>query len=234
MASTHNPNEAYLYADYMTKNLKLSNVRYEILDEAKALIWNAAPWSWTVQELDTLTLAPSTVDYTISTTGIHSLYRATLVSNSDSGDAAFKPLRIEPLLEASPIAVGETIAVSIAATNTIRVYKKPPSSLPSTGQKILLKGKKTYTPITSANYATTNAHELDDRWWHVYKCAVLVQAYKYADDDRGFAIQYEGKDRSFKMGQELALLQHYLDEMRKKEPMPFEWETYVDKPADER
>ena len=234
MSSTHTPNEAYTYAYNMIKALALDRVKYEILDEAKALIWNASPWSWTIQELPTLTLAPSTVDYTISTSGVHSLYKATLISTSDSGDSVFKPLRVEPLLEASPIKIGEPLAVSVATTDTIRVYPKPPSALPVTGQKILLKGKKTYSPITVSNYTTVDAHQLDDRWWHVYKTAVLALAYTYADDDRGFAVQYEGKDRNYKLGEGLALFRMYLDEMRQKEPIPYEWETYLDKPADMR
>lgn len=234
MASSHAPIEAYTYANYMTKKTRLSDVQYEILDEASALIWNAAPWSWTIQEMNTLTLAPSTVDYTISTTGVSYLYKATLISNLDFGDATVKPLKIEPLLEASPILIGETLAVSIAGTDTIRVFKKPPTSLPSNGQKILLKGKKTYTPVTSANASTVNAHNLDDRWWHVYKAAVLALAYQYVDDDRGFGIQMDSKDRSYKMAEQLALFNFHLDDMRKKEPIPYEWETYLDKPASER
>ena len=236
MATTHNPNQAFLYAKFMIKNLRLDDVIYEILDSAAAQIWYAAPWSWTVRELTTLTLANATVDYTITTTGasiVDSLYKAFLVSSADGGDAIVKPLKIEPILPATPVKVGETLSVAIAAADTIRVYPKPTATL-GKAQKILLYGKKPYTPITSSNYTTTGSHNLDDKWWHVYKSAVLVEAYKYADDDRGFTVQYDTQSRSAKMGAELALFNTYLDEMRKKEPMPFEWETYAEAVADRR
>jgi hypothetical protein len=232
MASTHAPSEALNYAKTMIKygNLTDTNIAYQILDEASKIIWYAAPWSWTVAAMTTQTLVAATTDYTIATPAdFEFIYKAVLI---DSGNIK-KNLKIEPILPSDSIKTGETISCNYSGT-TFRVYPKPPATLPATTQKILILYKKTAPEIASGNYTSTGVHILPDRWWHVYKHFVLSLAYLYGDDDRAMNLKINPRTKDVEMSGHQAYCQYLLNEMRLKEPMPFEWETFQENVADNR
>ena len=232
MASTHAPSEALSYAKTMIKKGRLddSTVAYQILDEVAKKIWYAAPWSWTVATMSTQTLVASTADYTISTpSDFEFIQRATLV---DTGIIK-KELKIESILPSDSVKTGETLSCNYSGT-TFRVYPTPPATLPSTSQKIIIIYKKTAPEITVSNYQTVDSHKVPDRWWHVYKNGVLSMAYLYADDDRAMQVKVNPRDKSVELGGQEAYFQYLLNEMRLKEPMPFEWETRMEASADNR
>lgn len=232
MAVTYTPNEAFTYVDYMTKEMNLSNVRYQILDEACSRVWNAAAWPWTIGYLDTITLAASTVDYSISggfPADFGHIYSAILFDNNK----IYKPLAVVPVLPASPGRVGQTLSIApIEADDEVRIYPEPPATLPTTTQKILLFYKKNPPKITSSN-AGTACLVMDDRWFHVYKSAVLINAYKYVDDARGFDITRDDRG-STKLGGELAYFEYLIGEMKKSEEFAYEWEVYSEAKGETR
>lgn len=227
------PQQALTYAQAMIKyeNLLDQNVEFEILDTACARLWMAAPWSWTVGFLTTITIAASTTDYTITDPGdVAYIYRAFLLDGANIA----KELKVESSLPSDALMSGQVLSVSLQAATTIRIYPKPPASLPATTQKILIYYKKTPPVITVANYTTPDAAKVPPRWFHVYKSAVLCEAYKYSDDARGFDITLDPTSKQTKLGGELAMFEYYLNEMRAKEPLPFEWETRAEAEAERR
>ena len=232
MAVTYTPNEAFNYANYMTKEMNLSRVQYQILDEACSRLWNAAAWPWTIGYLDTITVAADTIDYAVTgnfPSDFGRLYLAQLFNS----DKILKPLAIVPLLPATPGRVGQPISIApIVADNEVRIYPKPPSTMPSDTQKILLYYKKNPPKITSAN-AGTACLVMDDRWVHVYKSGVLINAYKYADDARGYDITRDDRG-STKLGGELANFEYLIGEMKKSEEFTYEWDVYADAKGDTR
>lgn len=234
MASTHAPSEALTYAKTMVKYGRLDDttIAYQILDEVHKVIWYAAPWSWTVKSLSNITVLPSTTDYAISIPGdFEFIYRATLVDTLFTA----KDLAVVSLLPSDSIKPGEPVSIAYdTSAASIRIYPKPPAAGPLTTQQILLEYKITAPEITSSNYTTPGIQVLPDRWWHVYKAGVLARAYAYADDDRGMSIKTNPRDKSVEIGGFEGYFQYLINEMRLKEPMPFEWKTALEATADNR
>ena len=231
MASTHAPSEALSYAKTFIKKAKLDDttIAYQILDEVSKTIWYAAPWSWTIAQMGSPTLSADVQDYTTSIpTDYEYLFRATLI---DTGYVS-KNLKIVPILPQEATKYGEPVAINFSGS-TLRVFPRPPVNIP-TNPIIQLFYKKTAPEITVSNYATTGSHILPDRWWHVYKAGVLAKAFVYADDDRALSVQLDPRTKEVKLGGYEAYFQHLINEMRLKEPMPYEWETYQESTGDNR
>lgn len=231
MASTYSPNDAFDYAESMCSDPRLTDVQYQILDEACSQIWMASPWPWTVGILDPITVAAETVDYALTyPADFGYIYKALLLD----GENIFTPLWIDPVLPDDPLLTGQTISVSaLPDDDLLRIYPKPPvvGSMPSTTQYIYTFYKKNPPKITAANAGTAGAMVLDDRWFHVYKSAVLINAYKYTDDARGFDIVVDSS-KNVKLGGEIANFKMLLDEMRQREPLPYQWQTSSDMKAE--
>lgn len=234
MAATYTPNDAFTFANYMTKQMRLSNVRYDILDEACSRVWMAAPWSWTIAALPVITVAANTVDYSVSgnyPTDFAYIYKAILYDS----EKILKPLRVAQVLPATPGRTGQILTVApVVGTNQLRVYPSPPATLPSNTQRILLLYKKNPPKITSSNAGTAGALVMDDRWFHVYKSAVLLSAYKYADDARGYDITRDPMNGQTKLGGELANFEYLIGEMKKSEKFDYEWDTYAEAAGESR
>lgn len=223
------PYQAFTYANFMTKEMKLSSVAMEILDEASSRVWNAAAWPWTIAYLGTVDLVAGQVDYVLSIPAdFYDIYKAILFD----ADNVFKPLNVDPLLPSTPGRVGETISVAATASG-IRIYPAPPTPLPSTQQKILLYYKKTAPRITSANATSAGAFSCEDQWFYLYKSAVLINAYKYADDARGFDITRDNQG-STKFGGELANFEYLIGDVKKSQPFMFEWDIYSEAKGESR
>jgi len=230
MAVTYTPDEAFDYAKTMIKGMRLQDVKYQILDEACSRLWNARAWSWTVGYLSTTTVQPSTVTYGVSyPNDFSTLYKAILYDS----DKIYKPLYIDPELPEDPQRVGQLISVAaIPGESYLRVYPQPPATLPTNAQYVITFYKKSPPKITSSNSGTA-CLVMDDRWFHVYKSAVLINAYKYADDARGFDITTDDK-RNVKMGGELANYEYLVKEMTACETFPYEWDVYAEASGETR
>lgn len=224
MAVTYTPNDAFNYAKYMIKGMRLQDVQYQILDEAYSRVWNAAAWPWTIGYLTTTTVQPSTVTYGVSyPNDFATIYKAVLFDS----DKVYKPLFVDPELPEDPQRVGQTISVAaIPDQSYLRIYPQPPATLPSTQPYIITFYKKTPAKITSSN-AGTACLVMDDQWFHVYKSAVLISAYKYADDARGFDITIDTA-KNWKMGGELAHFEYLIKEMKQSNKFPYEWDVYAE------
>lgn len=233
-SSTHNPKEALDYAKIFVKNARLDDaaISAQILDEVHKEIWYRAPWSWTVLEGAAVTLVGGTTDYSFGNpTTFEYIYKAYLIDSS----LVSKVLKIDSILPSDSVKPGETISVSLTEGTpnaTMRVYPKPPSTLPTTTQKIIWFYKKTAPEITTSNYTNAGVHVLPDRWWHVYKAGVLAKAYVYSDDDRGMQIKTNPKDKTVELGGYYAYFHYLLNEMALKEPMPYEWDTRTENTGD--
>ena len=230
------PSNAVSFAKtFATKNQNFdqSAIQYEVADEACSRLWMAAPWAWTVAQTSApVTVSASATDYSFTPpTDLAYYYRARLWDGANVD----KDLKIENSLPAAAdyTKVGETISIA-ATSGGIRVYPHPVSCSPA--QKIHLYYKKTPPVIDSTNFTSgdVSSHLTPARWWHVYKSLILAQAYKFSDDARGFDIQIDPITKQVKMSGELALAEYLLNEMRAKEPLPFEWETRVEAKADRK
>jgi hypothetical protein len=228
--SSHAPSEALAYAKIFVKNARLDDpaIAYNILDEVHKEIWYRAPFSWTVAQGVTQTILAGTSDYVFANPpSFEYIYKAYLVDSNN----ICKALRIDSLLPTDSVKPGETISVSLSEGSpnaTLRIFPKPPSTIPSTPQKIIWFYKKTAPEINISNYSIPGIHGLPDRWWHVYKAGVLAKAYIYADDDRGLQIKTNPKEKAVELGGYYAYFQYLLNEMVIKEPMPYVWDTRIE------
>lgn len=233
-----NPYAALQYAQAMIKYQRLTDsaVAMEILDEACSRLWMAAPWSWTVSTLTPITVSANTTDYSAYfPTNFALVYKAVMTQGNDIVN---KPLAIVPNLPTSATNQGEVQYImaippsTLPGAGTIRVGPRPASAIST--QNIYLDYKLVPPVITSANCTSADATGTPPRWWHVYKSLVLETAYKYADDSRGYDITIDPNTKQVKLGGQMAVSEYYLNEMRQKEPMPVEWETYLEAKADRR
>jgi len=230
MAVTYTPEDAFLYANYMTKGMALSTVHNAILDGALSRLWNAAAWPWTIGYLQTITLSASAVNYSASfPSDFANIYKAILYDS----DKVYKPLAIDPELPPDPGRTGQIITVAPAGTSAVRIYPAPPATVPTNPQKIMLWYKKNPPKITSANAASA-CLVMDDRWFPAYRSAVLIEAYKYADDARGFDITSDVKGENVKMGGELAYFTYLVGQMKECENFMYEWDVYAEARGESR
>lgn len=213
------PGDAFSYAKTMVKSMRLDDIKLRILFDALSLVWHAAPWDWTIGEMpdSPLSLSASTVDYTVTIpSDFNHLKYAVLIDNAN----VFKPLAIRALLPADPVKTGETMEVGkVAGQSKIRVYPKPPASMPSATQKVLLYYKKDVPNLTTSDYASTSILSLDDDWFRVYCAAVLYYAYLYADDDRAGSAVYEPKS-GYRFTGQRAVFESEVEVMRAQLPLP--------------
>lgn len=236
-----NPYQALTYAQSMIKYQRLTDsaVAMEILDEAASRLWMAAPWSWTVSTLTPITLSANTTDYSAYFPANFALvYKAVMTQGNE---IVGRPLAVVPSLNASAANQGEIEyvmpippTISTAGAGVIRVGPRPTSALPSTAQTVYLHYKIQPPNITSANAVSADGAQVPPRWWHVYKSLVLENAYKYSDDSRGFDITIDPVSKQAKLGGQMAVTEYYLNEMRQKENLPVEWETYLEAKAERR
>lgn len=229
-AQTYSPNDALLFAKRMIKNMRLEDVQYAILDDACKYVWNAANWSWTVDQLDAVQLALNTTTYTITYNGggalpanFQHLVRARLVDTIRT----YKDLWIDSNLPASPITVGEPVSLcKVEGASTIRISHKPGTM--NNTKFIEMWYKKSAPKIDNTNYATAGSMLLDDNWFYVYKHAVLYCAYLFGDDERAGSASYDVKQNAYRFSGQRAILEAALEDMRERVPLPFKFDPYND------
>lgn len=213
------PGDAFSYAKTMVKSMRLDDIKLRILFDALSMVWHAAPWPWTLGEIaeSPLTIVAGTTDYTITVPSDFNHLKSVYLTD---GANIFSPIAVRGLLPSNSVITGQTLEVSkVAGQTKVRVYPKPPASLPSTAQKLLLFYKKNVPNLTSSDYASTSILSLDDDWFRVYCAAVLYYAYLYADDDRAGSAIYEPKGESYRFTGQRAVLETELQQMRTQIPL---------------
>jgi hypothetical protein len=175
------PSTATDWAALMIKGMLFTNVRVAAADKIAKIMWQAAPWSWTVGNLSSVNLSAGTSDYTVT---IPADFQTLTLAYTWDGN---KKTDLMPMatLPASLPQTGMPRFVTKFATG-LRISPKP-TTLPSgVTTSIIALYKKTYTPITSGNIASAGALLMPDEWTWVFEEGILWQAYLYSDDDRAY------------------------------------------------
>jgi hypothetical protein len=204
------------YAVQSIKSQRLDTAyRYRVADQVAGELWTAAPWRWTLEALAPITITGSVQD-TAFTKPADFLY----LHSATLFDADEKPIDLTPVpyLQAVPAGyngIPKAVAYVVATGDKIRFGGIPPAGV--------FEGlyKKTYTPVTSSNYATVGAMGVPDEWAWVAQLGVLFYAYKYADDPRAGSAQVQGGTITYNgcLGDYKAAV----EEMRRAEKMPLEY-----------
>ena len=215
MGSLYSPQDAITYASTMIKSMPITvsanvgNWPYQTVDYVASLIWNAAPWKWTVGELPSVSVtASSGTDYAVSPPAdFQYLVKANLTDGSLQNE-----LRIVSALPSSQVQIGVPSQIAYRDDESLlRLAPKPPASF---SQSLVMLYKKQPPKITSSNYATAGAQVFPDSWFPVLQAGVLWMSYQYADDQRagGATVNEEGKCQY--TGQ-LGVFQSLIAEMRR-------------------
>lgn len=213
------PNDAFAYAKTMVKSMRLDDIKLRILFDASSMVWHAAPWPWTLGEIaeSPLTVVASTTEYTITVPSDFNHLKYVILTD---GDKIFSPIAVRAFLPANSVTTGQTLEIAkVEGQAKVRVYPKPPASMPSAAQKLLMFYKKDCPNLTASDYASTSILSLDDDWFRVYCAAVLYFAYLYGDDDRAGSAIYEPKGESYRFTGQRAVLETELQQMRTQIPL---------------
>jgi hypothetical protein len=196
MAATYSPNDALTHCKIMVKNMKLQEIRAQILDDTLKMLWHAAPWRWTVAAFPDVTVTANTQDYVVAIPDDFLYMQEAKLVDGTSGADSSRELDIEPFEIAGGLK-GQPSSISITGTpgenGTLRTY--PIQGTISAGRtpKILSIYKKSAPKITEATYNTAGFQVFDDDWFWVYVSGVLYMAYLYADDARAGVATINGK-----------------------------------------
>ncbi len=212
------PQDAITYAKTMIKSMPIDvtansgNWQYQTCDYISSLMWLAAPWTWTIGTLPTVTVIASTIDYTV-TPPADFLY---LLKAYISEGSLTNELKIVPSLPATVTQIGNPSQVAyLAATNNLRISPVPPATYSKT---LLMLYKKLPTKITVSNFATAGSLNIPDCYYPVFQEGVLWLSYLYADDQRAgtATVNEEGKTQ---YTQQLGVFMAALAEMRRSEKL---------------
>ncbi len=193
MGSTYKPSDAIAWAKTMIKSMPIDvsvstgNWQYQTVDYVASLLWNAAPWSWTIGTLSAVTVTAGTTDYSATApSDLLYLNKAYITDGSLTNE-----LKIVSAIPTPVTQIGNPTQVAYNA-NVIRVSPVPPAAYSKT---LVMQYKKQPPKITSTNFGTAGTQVFMDCYFPVLQEGVLWQAYKYADDNRagGCTVNEEGK-----------------------------------------
>jgi hypothetical protein len=208
----YTPNEALLFAKTMVKSMPLTDttVSYQILDYVSAIMWMAAPWSWTLGVLTPTALVAGQIDYVVTIPADFAYLEYAYLTDGKTENV----LHVDPYL---PAATNAGLVTKVASTATgVRVHPKPPASYTPT---LFTLYKKTPPKISAANYTVAGVHGVPDQWAWVYQLGVLWLAYHYADDPRA-GVATVGADGRVQYTGFLGAFQDGLNVMRRSEKLP--------------
>lgn len=213
----YSANHALSFAKRMIKSLPVdeSAVSYQILDYVAKEMWLAAPWSWTLGTMPTVTVTGANgTDYAITTPASFLYLHSASLSDGNITDS----LHIDAFIPTNATIVGVPTLIA-HTTNLLRFYPKP-----STGysKALIARYKKVPPDITVSNYNTTGIVGIPDAWYWVYQAGVLYYAYLYADDPRAGSCQIDANGRYAFDGQ-LAVWQAGMEMMRMAESLPLQF-----------
>jgi hypothetical protein len=235
MAATYVPSAAWNAAKFFVRGMLLgdlsNDIKYLILDNALKHVWMAAPWRWTVGMLPNISLSTAT-DYDITSTPGDFLK----ISRCYWSDAnCVEPMEVVDILPPTPIVSGKPmIAAWIPGTpNKIRIYP-PMGNLGGTSLTLVSYYKKQAPAITAGNFGSAGAWVIDDEYFPVIFAFVLYYAMLACHDQRAGAAEWDEQIRAYKYSGQLATANAMIEDMRRRENLPLEWNHQPDRKADRR
>lgn len=217
MALILTPDMAFEYAESMVKLAPLGDVKADILYDASAMIWTAAPWRWTVAVIAPVTITASTQDIAVTyPTDFMRIYKAYI---NDAQTA--RELKV---VSALPVNTQVGMPNYLAKVSATARFDQTYPTLPTGMTPKLTIFYKKNAPAVQNNSGSAGVLEMDDEWFWVYRHAVLYYAYLYADDNRaGGSTVAVGKDGvpQVQYNGQLGVVHAAINEMRLAEPLLF-------------
>jgi len=216
VASTYYPRQAIEYAKTYIKSMPLETVQVRILDDVNKYIWMAAPFRWTLGNINPITLVSNTQDYTQTTP-----YNFISLVNCYITDGAgvVTHLRTMPSLPPNVGINGNPRFISYEGSNTYRISPNPGVLPVSPVKQIMTWYKKASPIIKNSNLGTAGALIFDDEYFPVYVAGVLWMSYLYADDQRAGTTTFDSQGKAQYTGQR-AVFEDMLQGMINHEPIP--------------
>jgi len=211
MAATFTPTNALNFAKRMIGDAPLddTNLQLRVLNAAANLIHMAAPWRWSVGELDSNSIANGTIDYDfVDPTDVFYLLGGEL----NHADGKKDTLQAVSYLPNNTVIAGTPQQVMLVDADTYRVYPSP-SGFAATFPVIRVFYKKKNTVITAGNVGTATTLLFPDEWFFVFEQACLMFAYQFINDPRGGSAQFAGGQSAFsgQWGVTMSLLQYMIE-----------------------
>ena len=202
----------------MIKFANLEAIRPAILDDAAKFFWMYAPWRWTLGNLQVLTVAANTTDYTLTDPADFLYIQPGSVYLSEGGSDVPRYIEaVSHIHSTVQIVGGQPSQISHPATDTYRVFPKPGTSV-TAGTKIVGMYKKQCPVITEATQYTAGTQVFDDEWFWVYRSILLYIAYLFTDDQRAGGAQTNTRGETTYSGQR-AVVEANLAIMKMREPL---------------
>lgn len=224
MAILYKPADAISLAKSLVKKMPLdtttnASLCYQIADYVSSLMWQAAPFYWTLGQLGTITLNGSAQDFALgSAAPTDFLYLHACQVTDGVNLNQVTPVAQLPLTE---VQVGNPSQCAWITTSTsnaaIRFWPKP---APGEARTAVLQYKRYPAIISSNNFNTVgSAFAWPDVYYPVYQAGVNWQAYLWADDQRAGTATADNSGKVQFTGA-LGSFMSLLDEMRRAEKLP--------------
>lgn len=192
------PLDALNYAKRMTGNMPVDdvNLKLRILNDAHNELWMAAPWRWTVGEMDIVTWVNNQQDYSVSAP---SDFLFLVHSYSTDGETK-NDVNVAAALPSTSAITGKPSEVAYVAGTGLRFLPVPIAY--TAFPKVITRYKKEPTPITESNdsddYETTFG--VPAAWFGVYQDIVLGKAFQFSNSPKlgsvtlnAGGVQYSGQ-----------------------------------------
>lgn len=222
MAATLTANDAFNQAKTYMRGMPLEDVQYRVLDAALKMVWMADAWRWTIGSLTNFNLSDSTQDYAYGG-GLPADYLYTWRAYLTNGNTT-QGLHVDPSLPTLVVQSGgwPTHICRVPGAATFRFFPKP-GILGGETVTVIQSYKKTAPLITAGNAGSAGVLVMDDEWFPVYFECVLYQAMKYGFDNRAGTAQINEQSGEMVYNGQLGVAMAAIDNMRKREPLPVEW-----------
>ena len=214
MGSTILASEALDYADRFTKQCNLTSVGALVGRSAQRLIWQAAPWTWTLGLITPVTVTAGVQDQSFTKPADFQRFEffryGDVVSMKDLQNIASIEVTTQ---QGSP----QFASYVNTGGDKIRLDQVPPTG----GAAITLLG--VYKKAPTEPFSLSAATGIDDVWFYVYQEALLYFAYKWADDQRagGSTVAWApgAKYPQVQHTGQYGLVMSLIEDMRRAEPM---------------
>ena len=216
MAATHTPKNALDFAKRMVYNKPVDDTALAdvIMNLAADRIYFAKSWSWSVDQLDSVTLVAATDDYAITDPG-DVLYL--VQSDLQHPDGTIEPLMVVNSLAPEDVNKGLPRFIAQTSATNLRIKPTPQAYSAGAAPTAITWYKKTTTRIvTGANDTAAATLPFPDEWFSVYAEFVYYYALKYAQSPNAGSIQV-GRQGGVATGQ-LAVAMAMLEVMKAAEP----------------
>jgi len=213
------PQAALDYAKRFVGQLPVDDaaIKLRVLNDAHAKLWMAAPWRWTVESLEVVTVVNDQQEYDLEE---HEDFLFLVSSKITDGES------IHDLIPCSTLPVTNVfkglprqVQYVKGEPDKLRLFPVPTGY--SNPPKILSVYKRKLTPLSEENIDEDYSNlGIPDEWFWVYQEIVLLKAMQFAHDPRLGGVTYsEGK--AAYTGQH-GVVEAVIDEMRRAEEKFFD------------